>query len=91
MTQSSTPEYSPGFAFIILVLSTSTGLPTTQAVKPAIAEQTKWQGIPSYIKLALKIMSLAWSKVAISAALIIEFLMILGPRPVHNPFTLRYI
>jgi hypothetical protein len=41
MIQSKTPEYTPSFAFIILVLSTSTGLPTTHAVKPAIADDTK--------------------------------------------------
>jgi hypothetical protein len=49
--------YSPGFAFINLVLSTSTGLPTTHAVKPAIAEDTRWHGTPSYINLLWIIMS----------------------------------
>lgn len=73
-----------------LVFRTSTGLPTTQAVKPAMAEQTRWQGIPSYMRFALSIISLAWSNVAISAALIIEFRMILGPKPVHSPFILYY-
>lgn len=89
MIQSNTPEYYPGFAFIILVLRTSTGLPTTQAVNPAIAEQTKWHGMPSYMRFARRIISLAWSKVAISAAFIIEFLIILGTRPVHRPLTLH--
>lgn len=34
-------------------------------------------------------MSLTWSNVAISAALIMEFRMMLGPIPVHNPAILR--
>lgn len=89
--QSTTPEYYPGFAFMILVFKTSTGLPTTQAVNPAIAEQTRWQGMPSFIRFALNIISLTWSKVAIYAAFIIEFLIILGPSPVQSPFTLLYI
>jgi len=50
---------------MILVFKTSTGLPTTQAVNPAIDEQTIWQKILSYINLALMIMSFTWSKVAI--------------------------
>jgi hypothetical protein len=74
---------------MILVLRTSTGLPTIHAVNPAIAEHTIWQGTPSYINFALNTISLAWSNVAISAAFIIEFLMMLGPRPVHKPFNLH--
>jgi hypothetical protein len=70
-------------------LRTSTGLPTTQAVKPARAEHNKWQGTPSYINFLLKIMSFIWSNVAIYAALIIEFLIMFGPKPVHKPFTLN--
>lgn len=88
--QSKTPEYYPCFAFIILVFNTSTGLPTTHAVNPAIAEQKRWQGTLSYIKFALSTISLTWSNVAISAALMIEFLIILGPKPVQSPFSLYY-
>lgn len=88
-TQSRTPLYYPTFAFISLVFRTSTGLPTTQAVKPAIAELTKWQGTLSYIKFRLNIISFIWSNVAIYAAFIIEFLIIFGPKPVHKPLTLN--
>jgi len=65
MTQSKTPLYYPTFAFISLVFNTSTGLPTIQAVNPAIAELTKWHGILSSIKFLLNIISLIWSNVAI--------------------------
>ena len=88
--QSNIPEYCPALACIILVFKTSTGLPITHAVKPAIAEQIRWHGIPSYIRFLLRIISFAWSNVAIYAALIIEFRMILGPIPVHNPTILNY-
>ncbi len=82
------PKYSPGLAFIILVLSTSTGLPITQAVNPAMEEQSRWHGTLSSIRFLRRIMSLAWSKVAISAAFMIEFLMTLGPIPVQSPLRL---
>jgi hypothetical protein len=41
------PPYYPGVAFIILVLRTSTGDPTQQAVNPAMQAQARWHGIPS--------------------------------------------
>lgn len=56
-----------------------------QAVKPAIAEQTMWQYILSSIRFLLTIISFAWSKVAISAAFIIELRIMFGPSPVHSP------
>lgn len=71
-----------------LVFKTSTGLPTIHAVNPAMAEETMWQGTPSSMRLFLTIISLTWSKVAISAALMIEFLIMLGPSPVHKPLIL---
>lgn len=86
--QSTTPLYYPGLAFIILVLSTSTGDPIMQAVNPAIAEQTRWQKTLSCIKFLLRIISFAWSKVAISAALIIELRIMFGPNPVQSPLML---
>ncbi len=87
--QSTTPLYYPGLAFIILVLSTSTGEPIMQAVNPAIAEHTMWQNTLSCIKFLLNIISFAWSKVAISAAFIIEFRIMFGPSPVQSPLILE--
>lgn len=81
--------YYPTLAFISLVFKTSTGLPIIQAVIPATADETRWHGTPSSIRFLLIIMSLTWSNVAIYAALIIEFLIMLGPRPVQRPATLK--
>ncbi len=40
-TQSRIPLYYPGLAFMILVLRTSTGEPTTVAINPESPEQVK--------------------------------------------------
>ena len=43
----------------------------------------------SSIRFLLSSMSLTWSNVAISAALMIEFLTMFGPTPVHRPANLN--
>lgn len=69
---------------MILVLITSTGEPTTVAQNPAKEELTIWQGTPSSIILYFNKVYLVWSKLDNSAALIMAFLIILGPTPVQK-------